>query len=100
MRIFYASDTTPNSSFESNLWRNNLFQPLVDLGHEVVEFDFDLRETFKNLDPSVPSQNKFIQQNRPRVSKALLEQITAAHRAKKIDLLFTYFYDACVEPMV
>jgi hypothetical protein len=49
MRIFYASDTTPTPAFQSNMWRNNRFQPLVDLGHEVVEFKYDLRKTFRNL---------------------------------------------------
>ena len=52
MRIFYAADTTPNAAFRSNLWRLNLCVPLGDLGHEVVEFDSDLREIFRNLDPS------------------------------------------------
>jgi hypothetical protein len=56
MRIFYASDTTPNASFQSNLWRNNLYLPLVDLGHDVVEFRYDLRETFQNLDQGMLSK--------------------------------------------
>lgn len=62
MRIFYASDTTPNSSLESNLWRDNLYLPLVDLGHDVVEFEYDLRETFRNLDPADPVQGAFIRE--------------------------------------
>lgn len=96
MRIFYASDTTPNPVFQSNLWRNNLYLPLVDLGHEVVEFDYDLRPTFSNLDPAY-SKN-FIESNRPIVSKELLAQIKKAHYKKPIDLFFSYFYDSCVLP--
>ncbi|PAV11363.1 hypothetical protein ASJ81_10340 [Methanosarcina spelaei] len=98
MRIFYASDTTPNSSFQSNLWRNNLYQPLVDLGHDVIEFQYELRETFQNLDISDPKQRSFISRNRPKVSKELLRQIKAAHKEKPVDLFFSYFYDACVMP--
>lgn len=98
MRIFYASDTTPNSSFESNLWRNNLFLPLVDLGHDVVEFEYDLRATFQHLDPEDPAQRAFIKKNRPKLSAELLRQIKAAHATKPIDLFFSYFYDACVLP--
>jgi spore maturation protein CgeB len=98
MRLFYASDTTPNPSFQSNLWRNNLYQPLVDLGHEVVEFHYDLRRTFQNLDPQDPNQKAFVAKNRPRVTKELLRQIKHEHAKKPIDLFFSYFYDACVLP--
>lgn len=100
MRIFYASDTTPNPDFNSNLWRNNLYLPLVDMGHEVIEFDYDLRETFQNLDPAVYEQNKFIRKNRIKLSKELLRQIKEAHNKKPVDLFFSYFYDACVFPEV
>src|SRR4051812_22346857 len=98
MHIFYASDTTPNPAFASNIWRNNLYLPLVDLGHDVTEFDYDLRETFQNLDPQHPRQRAFIERNRPRLSRALLEQIETVHAQKPIDLFFSYFYDACVTP--
>lgn len=98
MRIFYASDTTPNSSFESNLWRNNLYMPLVDLGHDVVEFQYDLRKTFQNLDKEDPTQWAFVEKNRPTLSNKLLEQIKAAHAEKPVDIFFSYFYDACVLP--
>lgn len=98
MRIFYASDTTPNSSFQSNLWRNNLYQPLVDLGHDVVEFQYNLSETFQNLNPENAAQKSFICKNRPKVTKELLRQIKAANSEKPVDLFFSYFYDACVLP--
>lgn len=98
MRIFYASDTTPNAQFTSNLWRNNLLLPLIDLGHDVIEFAYDFGETFRNLDPSVPAQKTFIDNNRPVITAELLQQIRAAHAAKPIDLFFSYFYDACVIP--
>lgn len=98
MRIFYASDTTPNSSFQSNLWRNNLYQPLVDLGHDVVEFQYDLSETFQNLNPENPAHNSFIRKNRSKVTEELLRQIKIANSEKPIDLFFSYFYDACVLP--
>ncbi|MBU1007663.1 glycosyltransferase [Candidatus Dependentiae bacterium] len=98
MRIFYASDTTPNSSFESNLWRNNLYLPLIDLGHDVVEFEYDLRKTFQNLNPAYPKQKFFIKTNRPKISQELLTQIKQAHDNKKIDLFFSYFFDACILP--
>ena len=100
MRIFYAADTTPNAYFESNLWRNNLYAPLVDLGHDVVEFDYDLRKIFQNLDPAHETQKLFIKDNRPKLSQELLRQIKKAHSKKPIDIFFSYFYDACVTPEV
>ena len=101
LRIFYASDTTPNpwfKGFQSNLWRANLYQSLVDLGHDVVEFDYDLTQVFRNLDPAIPRQAEFIRVNRPRVSEALLQQVKAAHAIAPIDMFFSYFFDACVLP--
>jgi len=98
MRIFYASDTTPNAAFQSNLWRNNLYLPLVDLGHDVVELQYDLRETFQNLDPQNPLAKAFIKKNRPKLTAELLKQIRAAHADKPVDLFFSYFYDACITP--
>lgn len=98
MRIFYASDTTPHGALASSLWRDNLYLPLVDLGHEMVEFDCDLRPTFLHLDTCNPQHQAFIARNRPRVTEALLAQVKAAHLKRPVDLLFSYFYDACVEP--
>ena len=101
LRIFYASDTTPNTWFQSirsNIWRNNLYSPLVDLGHDVIEFDYDLTQTFRNLDPDDPRHAAFIAENRPKVSAELLRQIQQAHARNPIDLFFSYFYDACVLP--
>lgn len=98
MRIFYASDTTPNAAFQSNLWRNNLYLPLVDLGHDVVEFRYDLRKTFQNLNSQNPLHRAFTRKNRPMLTRELLRQINEAHSQKPVDLFFSYFYDACVLP--
>lgn len=98
MRIFYAADTTPNAFLNSSLWRNNLYLPLIDMGHEVIEFQYDLRETFHNLNPNDPKQKTFIERNKPLLTEALLEQVRAAHAYQPINLFFSYFYDACIFP--
>jgi len=98
VRIFYASNTSPDAEFRSNLWRQNLYSSLADLGHDMVEFDYDLNETFRNLDPADPQQRIFISANRPRVTEELLRQIRRAHEAAKVDMFFSYFYDACIQP--
>jgi spore maturation protein CgeB len=98
MRIFYAADSSPNANFdiESNVWRNNLYLPLIDAGHDVVEFDYDLNKTIQRVDKSINA--RFISKNRPKVTKELLSQVKSAHEDRPIDLFFSYFYDACVLP--
>jgi hypothetical protein len=98
MRIFYAADNSPNAHFDiqSNVWRNNLYLPLIDAGHDVVEFDYDLNETIQRADKS--RNASFIAKNRPKVTKELLRQFKKAHEDQPIDLFFSYFYDACVLP--
>ncbi len=98
MRIFYAADSSPNPDFASQLWRANLHDSLVSLGHDVVEFSYDLAATFRRLDPARPENAAFIKENRPQLSAALLAQIRAAHSASRVHVFFSYFYDACVEP--
>jgi spore maturation protein CgeB len=100
MRIFYAVASSPNPGLRSHLWRNNLRASLVQLGHEIIDFDYDLESTFQNLDPADPRQAAFIGQNRPRLSEALIDQAQRVHAPVGVDLLFTYFYNACVEPGV
>jgi spore maturation protein CgeB len=95
MRIFYAADSTPNPALrDSRLWHVNLYLPLVDLGHEVVPFDYPLTEHFRHLDPSDPVQAEFIAAHRPKLERALLAQLERAHRERPIDLFFSYFYSA------
>ena len=98
MRIFYAADSSPNANFgiQSSVWRNNLYLPLLDAGHEVVEFDYDLNETIQKVDKS--RNSSFIAKNRPKVTAELLRQINKAHEDQPLDLFFSYFYDACVLP--
>lgn len=101
LRIFYAAPGTPNSLFKgiaSSLWRTNLLLPLKDLGHDVVEFQYDLDTTFKHLNLSASADAEFIRTNRPQLSEELVAQVKAAHARKPIDVLFSYFYTACVLP--
>jgi len=97
MRIFYAAANSPNSQLKSTLWRDNLRASLAELGHEIIDFEFDMDRTFQYLDPADPVHNEFISRNRPRLSDALVSQVRKARARQPVDLLFTYFYNACVE---
>lgn len=100
MRIFYAAPDSPVSQVRSNLWRDNLRGSLASLGHEIIDFRYDLDPVFQNLDPADPRQEEFIAKNRPLLGDALLTQIRVARRHRPIDVLFTYFYNACVQPEI
>ncbi len=96
MRIFYASGRTPNGALtDSDIWRANLYGALVDLGHDVVEFDYDLEPLLENAEFNVPSKAEFIRAHRPKAVEALMSQVEAAHRDKPLDLFFSYFYTSC-----
>lgn len=102
MRIFYAASHSPNSSDlpESDIWRNNLRSALVDLGHEIVDFDYDLEPHFQHLDIDNPDDQRFIALARPRLEAELLSQVADAHQTGGVDLFFSYFYSACVRSEV
>jgi spore maturation protein CgeB len=97
MRIFYAASATPNAdSIEaSRLWEGNLLLSLQDMGAEIIPFDYDLTPHFRHLDPSNCQHLVFIEENRPLLERALLEQVTRAHEEEPIDVFFSYFYSAC-----
>ena len=98
LRIFYAADHEPIPGV--NLWHDNLFLSLVDLGHDVVSFDYDLTPHFKNANGSDPAQAAFIEEHRGRLEDALLRQIEAEHRAHRVDVFFSYFYSAFCRPQI
>jgi spore maturation protein CgeB len=97
MRIFYASGASTNAFLvNSKIWRENLFSALVDLGHEVIEFDYDLEPLIQHADITKAKQLEFVLANRPKAEQELLNQITRAHCRKPIDLFFSYFYSSCI----
>jgi hypothetical protein len=93
VRIFLVLDRSPNPSFASNLWKWNLHDPLVDLGHDVVLWDGGIQPLF-DVDPKsaacVPLRAKF--------SADFLLAVADAHRARPLDLVLTYVSDSHLEP--
>ena len=72
MRIFYAAASRCiNAHPDSRLWEVNLYHPLVDLGHEVVKFDYDFIEYYKHLGPDQISRN-FMALNKSKFEMELL----------------------------
>ncbi|MBE2221561.1 MAG: glycosyltransferase [Anaerolineae bacterium] len=95
LRIFYAAaDSATAHTPGSQIWYYNLYLPLVDLGHDVVRFDFDFSRHEPHRDFTVASNQAIIAANRPNLEKQLLRQLEAAHRERPFDLFFSYFYTA------
>lgn len=99
MRMFYAAGNRPNDALPaSTIWRANLYMALVQLGHDVVEFNFDLIPYYRHAGLLRPEDVAFVAANQGRLESALLEQVSHAHEAEPIDVFFSYFYSAFVRP--
>lgn len=93
MRLFLAVPRSPNPAFTSDLWKGNLHDPLVDMGHDVVLWDEGSQPMF-DLDPGGAETAPL----RARFGERFLAAVEAAHAAGPIDLVLTYFSDSHVEP--
>ena len=93
MRIFLAAARSPNPAFTSDIWKANLHDPLVAMGHDVVLWDGGINPLF-DLDPDAPETAG----PRGRFTRDFLAAVEAAHRARPLDLVFTYLSDSHLEP--
>ena len=100
MRIYYAAEYKYPIQKGTRLWYNNLYLPLVDLGYDIIPFDYNITPHFVHLDFNKPANKKFIDENRIKLENALLEQVRSAHRKQKIDVFLSYFYSAICRPEI
>jgi spore maturation protein CgeB len=100
MRIFYAVPEAATFAVASRIWRRNFYDSLAGMGHEVIEFHYDLDHAFRRIDTESEANRTFIEDNRRLLSKELLRQIQDSHSHQRIDLFFAYLTDALVLPAV
>jgi hypothetical protein len=93
VRIFLAIPISPHPGIHSNLWKINLHDPLVEMGHEVVLWDEDLLPYY-DLDPEDPATVPL----RDAFSERWLAAVETGHRERPFDLVLTYFSDGHVAP--
>jgi spore maturation protein CgeB len=93
MRIFLALSRSPNPSFTSDIWKANLHDPLVAMGHDVVLWDDGGLALF-DLDPEADSTGA----PRLRYTEGFLRAVESAHRARPLDLVLTYLSSSHLEP--
>ena len=88
MRIFQSVGASTNTLVPRNqTWLRNLYEPLVEMGHDVVL-----------LPPAVNGPVKPGDPRRGAFSQQLVDAVRKAHAERPIDLFFAYFMDGAVEP--
>jgi spore maturation protein CgeB len=92
MRIFQVLEGTTNQAVQQNqTWFRNLYEPLLELGHDVVLHSANLgRQALQQRSVKL----------RDRFGEELLTAYRDALAKKPIDLFFSYLMDGMIEPDV
>jgi len=93
VRIFLAIPGSPNLAITSSLWRANLYDPLIALGHDVVLREEGILALFDHN-----PEARATAPARARFSEAFIAAVEAAHRARPLDLVITYVHGSHLEP--
>jgi spore maturation protein CgeB len=92
MRVFEVLQSTAISRIRENkTWYRNLYEPMVDIGCDVILFPAE--KAFS----AMRSKNK---EKVAEVSDELLKTIKKEHTKKPIDLFFAYLMDNCIDSQV
>jgi len=90
MRIFQAIHAATHPGVSGNrTWYRNLYEPLVDLGHEVVLFSTEGGRKARQRQDAVL---------RADFSQKLLDAFHREHVQKPFDLFFAYLTDGMIDP--
>lgn len=93
MRIFLASIGMRSPIGERALWAVNIREPLVAMGHDVVDSSLDWDCAMAHVD-----DDEWQRDNRSIFSQKLVDEVQIAHHHRPIDLFFSYLYSAHVDP--
>jgi spore maturation protein CgeB len=92
MRIFQVLHSTTNAAIQDNqTWFRNLYDPLLDLGHDVFLF-FSKEERI-----AAKRKNKRYTKN---FSQLLFDTFQEEHTRKPFDLFFSYLIDGLIDSTV
>jgi spore maturation protein CgeB len=90
VRIFQVISSSANASVRENVtWYRNLYEPLIDMGHDVFLFPAE--------EGRAAMQEK-VTRKRSLFSQKLLDTFQEEHRKKPFDLFFAYLMDGMVFP--
>ena len=89
MRIFQVLSASSNASVSSNqTWYRNLYEPLVELGHDVILLPADLGSRAMRAND---------RRLRGEFSQNLLDSFHQKHKESPFDLFFSYLMDGMVD---
>jgi spore maturation protein CgeB len=90
MRIFQVIESSTNLSLTNNqTWYRNLYEPLIEMGHEVVLFPAEEgRQAMQRNDAK----------SRATFSQKILDTFKREHEKRHFDLFFAYLMDGMIEP--
>src|SRR5437899_1917170 len=93
MRVFLASIGPIRDAGRLGIWISSFRDALIAAGHDVYvsRLDWD-RPVFHVRDA------EWRRNERPALSEQLIDEVRSEHRRKHINLFFSYFYSAHVEP--
>jgi spore maturation protein CgeB len=95
MRIFQViplSGTIPSAQ-ATEIWKYNLHDPLIALGHDVVLFDEEhIDQYFLHAESDL-----WLKQHRDALTDKILSRFNAENEKKKIDLCFFYLPDKSID---
>lgn len=90
MRIFQVLEDSTNAAVSGNrTWRRNLYEPLVEMGHEVILFPAEEGRLAMQRNDA---------QARATFSQKLLDTFRREHKQKPFALFFAYLKDGMLEP--
>lgn len=92
-RIFLVLGGRATSLDGSKIWLRNLYDPLIDLGHDVTLFDSD-EFSLKNGAPVFSAKAKEL------LSNYLPDHFSHLCREKKFDIFFSYLHAKQIDPQV
>ncbi|MBI9051228.1 MAG: glycosyltransferase [Anaerolineaceae bacterium] len=89
MRIFQVLENSTNQSIQQNLtWFRNLYEPLVEMGHDIVHFPAELgRQALRKKDSRL----------REKFGEQLLSAFHTANKEQHFDLFFAYLMDGMID---
>ncbi|OBQ17355.1 glycosyltransferase [Anabaena sp. AL93] len=90
MRVFQVIESSTNLSLSNNqTWYRNLYEPLIEMGHEVVLFPAEEgRRAMQRNDAKA----------RATFSHKMLDTFKREHDKKHFDMFFAYLMDGMIDP--
>jgi spore maturation protein CgeB len=90
LRIFCAIPESANNGAlpGSNVWYRNLVEPLLDMGHDVVQPSFSVGDHYRATYAHGTDQQK---KARDLYGQRLVEDVRRTHSEKPLDLVLTYY---------